>query len=148
MNTASLKLCKELYEASGWCMDTAFIWMDLQDQEPFINNGEVPGILKADRTKGTYRDIFDPGTDWLPAYDLGFLLRKLYDLGPFIQYDLEARPEVHVPAKKFFICVLQDANGKKIDVREWADTPEDAIAKLCIALIKQGILPPPTPTNK
>lgn len=54
MNTASLELCKELYELSGW-NDTYF------SHETFLDDSDEPsGRLQS-----------------IPAYDLGYLLRNL-----------------------------------------------------------------------
>lgn len=138
MNVASLELCKELYELSGWAQ-TYFIWMDLQDQEPFVSDGKTGGIRKADGTPGTYQDAFDGGTDWLPAYDLGYLMRKL-------QTELEAGKDDYTPKDEFLLDCLYDiwtcrtTWNKYKNYSAEADTPEDCAAKLAIELFKQGIL--------
>lgn len=59
MNTASLDLCKELYSLSGW-QETSFIWAE-HGKDSFIMHNSI--TKKAD--------------DYPPAYDLGYLLRKL-----------------------------------------------------------------------
>ena len=124
MNVASLELCRELYELSGWD-DCDFSWKY--------------GSLTWGVPAGTQPIGKDDNT---PMYDLGYLLRKLYQTAPFIRYDIEARPDVGYPAMKFFVMAMQDTNGEEIDVRQWADTPEDAACKLCCELIRQGVIKP------
>ena len=112
MNTASFELCKELFERSGWD-DIEKYWLN-QDRWQVGHLGEA--------SEETY-----------PAYDLGYLLRKLYACGPVLRchLDLEARPDAG--RDRYFIWVL-DGN---IDIRLWADTPEDAAARLAIELFKR-----------
>ena len=137
MNVASLKLCKELYEVSGW-EDTYMAW-DVSDRTdlPFEN------VVIADDVIFTY----------FPAYDLGFLLRKL----PLTTgFDNEKWEEVYgrsLPSYFFMARDLDTMDNKwrvqyqgedQEDVIEDtmfdADTPEDATAKLCIDLFNQGVL--------
>lgn len=107
MQVASLDLCKQLFELSGWG-DCAFVYED----------GETIALY------GTPNQNM-PIT---PAYDLGYLLRKL--------------PET-VESKDLVIRIRGGtwvfAYGKSRFIFT-ADTPEDACAKLAIELIKQGIL--------
>lgn len=58
MDVASLELCRELYELSGWS-DTDFIWE---------TDGEVDFFTHEDTAHHTFL---------VSAYDLGYLLRKL-----------------------------------------------------------------------
>lgn len=62
MNVASLDLCKELYELSGW-KGTHCYWV-MDDGTPYLAYGERMNGLS------------------LSAYDLGYLLKKLHEL-PF-----------------------------------------------------------------
>jgi hypothetical protein len=105
MTTASLELCKELYELSGW-YDTHFAHtsMDIKAQDGKNIDDEV-----------------------CPAYDLGYLLRKLPT------YTEVKSLKGDVP----FIASYD--NG--ISTRNClADNPEDALTLLAIQLFKDGIL--------
>lgn len=76
MNVASLKLCRELYEISGWG-ETTFSWMP---KGFWGHSGSTYGIADHDfeLATGIYEDI-ETGKEVAmhPAYDLGYLLRKL-----------------------------------------------------------------------
>ena len=106
MTTASLELCKELYELSGW-VDTEICHHEYEDGNtlPITHN---------------------------PAYDLGYLLRKLPS-GVFL-----------AKGKRYRIW-NDDTNNytwagsEKLDPID-ADTPEDAACKLAIELFKEGVL--------
>ncbi len=118
MNTASLELCKELYELSGWTK-THSVWHDDTAIDPIACG---------------YEDI-EHAIHFVPAYDLGYLLRKL------------------PPKLEGHHLTLSTTRGKNewgIWYESWAlktgfnrnytDTPEDAAAKLAIELFKQGVL--------
>lgn len=107
MTTASLENCKELYEVSGW----------------LVPNMENHSQAKDHRV--------------VPAYDLGYLLRKL--------------PQEATSKKRGGYHYLYLHHGKQdwyayygeIDTTEFmasGDTPEDAACKLAIELFKQGVL--------
>jgi hypothetical protein len=102
MQTASLELCKRLYELSGW-FDTDLI------VDP------ASGAISITTATTNTEDA-----PWIPAYDLGYLLRKL----PPVSYVIKAKrfEADHRHHKKF------------------ADIPEDAVAKLCIELFEIGVL--------
>jgi hypothetical protein len=131
MNVASLELCKELYELSGWD-DTYFSWNF---------NSSVP-------EQGWYVDddnLAYPKSDTYPAYDLGYLLQKLpknisrngnlY----WLTLDCNLREEWMV----WYNGRSSDDLMPDVDYSlVCADTPEDAAAKLAIELFKQGILKP------
>ncbi len=112
MNVANLKLCRELYELSGW-NDTTFRWL-MNIPEPF----HVNAMIKAERKVST------------SAYDLGYLLRKLpqntklekleSSIWSVEDFDSKNEGEPH--------CIVE------------LSTPEDAACKLAIELFKQGIL--------
>jgi hypothetical protein len=113
MNVASRELCEELYELSGWTSQAY----------------ESGGIEKAWRptpliSAENYRLItIGPNTpEDIPAYGLGYLLRKLPEISMLWQQDGK------------WHCDLEDAYMCE------AHTPEDAACKLCIELFKQGIL--------
>jgi hypothetical protein len=109
VNVASLELSKELYAASGW-NDTSYAWG---------TDGLFPlTVVGAGFQKG----------DVAPAYDLGYLLRKL----PYCD----------------LICF---SDGKYTAIWEGDDTdlkgrsnssPENAVARLCIKLFESGVLQP------
>ena len=112
MNVASLGLCKELFELSGW-------GAELNDWRSGTGT-----------TSGAY-----------PAYDLGYLLRKL--------------PETVSEDGSLYTSWLSMDNlgsggwqfgyrkgAAKPDPKGIADTPEDAACKLAIELIKQGVIKP------
>lgn len=121
MHVASLELCKELYELSGW---------DDTDYTYYINAGEYSGQV-CHRS-----EVFDKDGN-MPAYDIGYLLRKLPD---------EATSEKHGGYHYFYMHHNSQywyAYYGVIDTTEfmeYADTPEDAAAKLAIELFKQKIL--------
>lgn len=109
MNVASLELCKELYELSGWD-DCSHMYDD--------DNGE---------TIVTESKMWNGMT---PAYDLGYLLRKLpkpAGVGQMLSSDevwIATCGKIH-PNKHLYLG---------------ADTPENAACKLAIALFQTGVL--------
>lgn len=120
MNVALLELCRELYELSGW------------------GDG-------SDMNKLKWLDYYD---DWsVPAYDLGYLLRKLpsyieqqgnldgIDRQRRVAFQIRKweRPEV------VWFAEYHEIYYRPL-YRTEADTPEDAACKLAIELFKQGIL--------
>ena len=110
MNVASLELCKELYELSGW-NDT-----DLAHAE------EAERVFLA---AYNYGEFGYEAIRLAPAYDLGYLLRKLPEQVTLSCFRSSWRCEVLIPND---IATVS------------ADTPEDAAAKLAIELWKQGVL--------
>lgn len=119
MHVASLELCKELHELSGW-RDTELIYARNGYYEPTVAKAGHPEL----------------GHDWAfecPAYDLGFLLRKL---------PLQTRL---TKGARGYSALYSNAYTRMPDetpvsAQGKADTPEDAVAKLCIALFKAGLL--------
>ncbi|MFB9654784.1 hypothetical protein [Pseudarthrobacter oxydans] len=114
MNVASLELCKELYELSGWT-GTHAVWHDDTTLSPLACE---------------YEDI-TVAIHFTPAYDLGYLLRKL-----------PAGTNV-VSTGEDYHCWYQDGDAVSEvtdDYGAGADTPEDAAAKLAIELFKLGLL--------
>lgn len=131
MNVCSLELAKELYELSGW-RDAHAHWVEddgwyIEYPHPHYSNGL-----------------------YLPAYDLGYLLRKLppkidvVNSSAYAYLTLTRKSEAY---KHFGDKGLWGARYGK-DIAAVASTPEDACAKLCIELIKQGILPTDTNTKE
>lgn len=112
MNVASLDLCKELYELSGWEM-TWFRWYEDADGNRELSDGTNMG-----------------GMDYTNAYDLGYLLRKLPKPAGISQ--MLSSDEVWIATSGGFHPNKHPYLG--------AETPEDAACKLAIELFKQGVL--------
>ena len=110
MNFANSELCQELYDLSGWLagIDGYCYVSPTSERRRF----EVRPL----------KDIENEHALACPAYDLGYLLRRL--------------PPGNV------LTSLEDewiaSSSPKVTT---AATPEDATAKLAIELFKQGILP-------
>lgn len=124
MNVASLELCQNLYELSGWT---------LRRPEYDIEKAWRPTPLASG---DNYRliNIGPNTTKDIPAYDLGYLLRKL----PAIR--LEIWHNGHVVMKWFPDGVASKLDKFKRGITVEADTPEDAAVKLVMQLFKQKIL--------
>lgn len=127
MNVASLELCKELCELSGW-KDT-FAW---------YSGNEVEFEGQAGWDGAVYENCLQ--YDWcddVPAYDLGYLLRKL----PIV-IDAEDHPE-HATWLHLRITALSKDKWnfyyERTDL-SFTDLPEDAACNLAIELLKQGVL--------
>lgn len=111
MNVASLELCKELYELSGW-YDTSFVW----SRNSLANR---PLTFKPDA-------VFDDP----PAYDLGFLIRKM-----------PRRVKLRTYSNGY--AVQWQKNGAVYRNQERmfeAESPEDCLCMLAIFLLKEGII--------
>lgn len=123
MQVASLELCKELYELSGWD-DTHYIHSDDDIKSVAVLNYNA---------KYQYGELWDDVEEAgsVPAYDLGYLLRKLPG-GVAIKKNPQ-RSE-----GRDYICFQIDTDYRE---NQYADTPEDAACKLAIELAKQGLLP-------
>lgn len=125
MNVASLELCKELYELSGW--DSDFIRTSIR--------GDVWNV-HVRPTDPNWR--FAGGV--APAYSLGYLLRKLPNYIPTFGDD----------GDDYLFSLKPNFEGNEWEAAYWgiqkslywnrADTPEDAACKLAIELYKQGVL--------
>lgn len=125
MNVANYELSRELLQLLGWgkigtysSRNPGFYWVHKEGcNELNYGNGNIPS-----------------DGDLYPAYDLGFLMRKL------------PRPNLYkeeTPSKDW-VCGSYVLSRLR---REWADTPEDAAAKLAIALAKAGVLIKEDTTN-
>lgn len=113
MNVASLELCRELYKLSGWkdCSHGYFRY-------------EVGVLLRVEPHKPEPDGIYCVA----PAYDLGYLLRKVK--GMMVKTD--------PIGERGTAIYIHFANDNKI-YEENANTPEDAACKLAIELLKQGV---------
>lgn len=114
MNVANKELCKELATLSGWHETDQYHESD--NEWSFVHAG------------GQGR-FYQP-----PAYDLGYLLRKLPG---FVTLQVAAMANDHT-------CNWESIYERWSDHKEVARTlemsPEDSICKLAIELFKQGIL--------
>jgi hypothetical protein len=128
MQVASLELCQELYEVSGWVNDAH--WIEQGPNEFLASRDNYPTVAVHDDAMGEY-PYFKKKLS--PAYDLGYLLRKL---PKFIGNDRVTIQPV--------VDDRWDASYDEIDGSSthdcFADTPEDAAAKLAIQLFNQHIL--------
>lgn len=114
MNVAEISLCKELYELSGWEPKAGFWYGSYDDGD----------------SKCFFADEAGANGEWeAPAYDLGFLLRKL----PFQTTSGGVLYINATPIGKW-TC------GYKGWRHKVANTPEDALIKLARLLFKQNIL--------
>lgn len=147
MNVASLELCRELYEVSGWGdypERTHFTWRQFE--------GKTTGSLYysyAENYSAGRQDPFDGRRPTgithrinaiAPAYDLGFLLRKL---PPVIHEDKKFLAlEINAQGDGTWDFAYTEPYDKEF--LGWHITkttiPEDAAAKLAIELFKQGLL--------
>lgn len=133
MNLASLELCKELYGLSDWS-DTNFWYGEPKNLEPQL-------IFRAD--KQIPNEMIWAGDRFTPAYDLGYLLRKL----PARIHMLEG-DDVFLVIEKFDPHPLDEPRytamyKASVDSDCWAqttDTPEDAVCALAIKFFQEEIL--------
>lgn len=123
-NVASLELSRELYGFSKW-VGTTFMWRGANDK----NN--PTRFVCCDNKPYLKTDTLRP--EDIPAYDLGFLIRKL-------PKDVELQAEYpHLIKSDVGWYAGYPGNTKGLDIFN-ADTPENALASLAIILIKQNIL--------
>lgn len=126
MHITSLELCKELYELSGW---EGYDRWYMTGPDGRVIGTATPRIFKHDRDYAAgYRTT-------VPAYDLGYLLRKL----PSIAIEAKFAQVLKLGEKRYMAWVANDEDGYD-ETEAIADTPEDAACKLCISLLKSGIL--------
>lgn len=138
MNTASLELCKELFELSGWD-STDWRWYKTPK---LIRKGSSPEhdysywVIKQAGYRGKT-------ADWVNAYDLGYLLRELPADGTtsitIFKKTSIFKDGVHTNYEAIY---KYEVLGDLTSTWERADTPEDAACKLAIELIKQGVIKP------
>ena len=130
MNTASLELSKELYELSDWeeLGNVPSAWYGYIEDEETVCYGQT-------KPEGC-----------IPAYDLGFLLRKLPKLLDIdgASFSLCLHTNIAPPDWTAYYMFVQVVDGKlkrfSNRLKVEADTPEDAVCKLAIELFKQGVL--------
>lgn len=125
MNTVSTELCKELckdlFELSRWGRGDESLGVH------FVDDGRRNGY------GGTVHTLY-------PAYNLGYLLRKLQedDLTIVLRWnrDMGGRIATREWDNKYCIGTFDMPQGEY----PIADTAEDAAAKLVIELLKRGVL--------
>lgn len=111
MNVADKDLCQELYELSGWFGDLE--WFEA------LKFSTKPSVWEPVQTDPESKNA-------IPAYDSGYLLRKLR---PVLS---ELRPDT---VSNYWV-----ADNEMIEAEIRETEPENALTKLAIELIKQGIL--------
>ena len=132
MNTASLELCKELHNLSGWTSedDRSIQWWCIERAHKIDGElyDETSWLIDYETHAGKNRNQYA-----IPAYNLGYLLRKLPSPFTMIHRDNGWECGIDNPAE-------HDVRVKPAQHWQSADTPEDAACKLAIELFKQGIL--------
>lgn len=136
MNVASLELCKELYELSGWDKhqtDDGYHFYMLYWHK--LGTGEYDLLSRDD---GIAWASFHHYVD-CPAYDLGYLLRKLpiLDEGGWVILPTHSDDGHKV---LWYAWEIEEGYYNADGNVDYFDTPEDAAARLAIELLKQGIL--------
>lgn len=117
MQVASKELSEELYGLSGW----------LEDHWFYTNRFNYPVEYDLRVANALQGCVFEPKKGDIPAYDAGFLLRKLPSTTRLSKY-----------AQNSFRTEHDRGDQGYFDVAD--DTPEDALCKLAIELFKAGIL--------
>lgn len=143
IDVASLDLCKELYELSGWSFsDYSYpVKSEKTEYQKFrsYHHKAVNRYAYLLENKGGNLD------NAIPAYTLGYLLRKLpkfYEEGKTV-YLLTVQPNpigAGWQAHYRFASRTPNSSNTGSRFRQEADTPEDAACLLAIELIKQGVL--------
>lgn len=113
MNVASKELCERLYELSGWA------GTDEQhhgEQYMDIRSGEFDERL-------------------VPAYDLGYLLRKLPHAAPNMRGTISYWLGLTAGHDSEWFAWYDGTT-----YQAYGETPEDAATKLAMALFEQGVL--------
>lgn len=125
MQVASLELSKTLFELSGWGVletDKAWSFHGSDYRLKDWPKGKL-GVLK------------------FPAYDAGYLLRKL---PPRIVRGTNYWPQLerHINGKQYRACYHNGDSCLFLGEPSvfLADTPEDCLAMLAIELFRQGVL--------
>jgi hypothetical protein len=124
---ASFELCKELSEISAWSNTEKYWYQDWLLQ----NSWKVGYLGQADEK--TY-----------PAYDLGYLLRKLpKNITEFWGNGYPASPCLMFSGLEWVIFYQSTMTGEHNTdelFNQFAETPEEAACLLALELFKQGVL--------
>lgn len=123
MNVATPDLCRELYELSEWD-DTSHLWhIPSWKQDEVVHYDLNAAYIVFDGTDG--HDSVD-NLSYIPAYDLGYLLRKL-------PADIRVKRDTRFPDDDMWVAACRNREVNH-------HTPEDAVAELATVLFKQGVL--------
>lgn len=122
LNTANIELSRELYSLSGW-KDTLCWWNVFKPYE----DGRPHYLVDTYRHQSTDQHI--------PAYDLGYLVRKLPATSQWRQFDWEEFIPIIMGVSNhdgfWTVGYMEEVEG---------DTPEDAACELLIEMFKTGKL--------
>ena len=140
MNVVTIDLSAQLYELSGW-EDTTFVHRETYSiyRTPEFRFAVIrrTGLTKPFLKDWDMNDV-EEYKQYVPAYDLGYLLRKLphyVENGIYAGYlSLDCGTEA------WRIAYADVSHAFVVGSGEWTDTPEDATAKLAISLFEQGVL--------
>lgn len=110
MNVATLELCKELYELSGWLEADAWYWVNPDNDQDFTTSRLRHGKLLN-----------------IPAYDLGYLTRVM------LPFTLMCRAD-----RTFDAYWISEEEIRARGSSE--SSPENAVVRLAIELFEQGVL--------
>lgn len=134
MQVASLELCKELYGLSLWqpvddlpndAATDARFWLERTHSQPVVKHQLEAG--------------FNSWQIIVPAYDLGYLLRKLPP--ELSDEDNRVFLSMNISMMQNWCARYADAAGNRMNIEKfYAPTPENAACKLAIELFKQGVL--------
>lgn len=134
MNLTQLDISRALYELSGW------------DDTEYCHKTVLTGDLLEFRAISLTEDagVGANARFVCPAYDLGYLLRKL----PFFHEYWNGGNEAGYLTVKHWAVQYEagywEENGDRDHYNKftsgYADTPEDAAAKLAVELFKKGVL--------
>lgn len=134
MNVASKDLCEELYELSGWDNTEYGYGRKHNHSAQLAINMWGEWTLQPVHIKTS---AFD---EYLPAHNLGYLLRKLpYKVKDECQFDQFGVHLKQTGGGGWTIYYGEPGKDSEMYFNG-ADTPEDAACKLAIELWKQGIL--------
>lgn len=129
----SLELSKRLADVSGW--EAEYV------HAGYSSDSLLPTFLVKSNNEDLGHDIYRIA----PAYDSGFLLRQLpefYEEGKTV-YLLTLQPNpigAGWEAHYRFASRTPNSSNTASRFRQLADTPEDALAELHLALFEAGVL--------
>jgi hypothetical protein len=127
---AKKDLCKTLYELSGWVTE---YWHQTDEYGTSVvrYGAEVP------------KEVRWTGDELIPAYDCGYLLRKLpgsFQYKGDWYYLMLGRAIDDYDKGYTWAAGYMSISHINERLQQLADTPEDALCKLAIQLFKNGIL--------
>lgn len=123
MNVAAPNLCKELHELSGWA-DCLYVF-DKDEHEIIVTAGATALTVES--------------LGYIPAYDLGYLLRKLPS-GSGIVKNSSYPTQTYTARRPTMLGIPENPDPLKGRIGWDADTPENALCMMTIELFKQKVL--------